>query len=100
MNINKIKDKKRILQGERSAFTLQSEKEEYDGGYTDIKWFKEGKEYICNMVRKRRNRKSKPKCEKFRPDKVAGGERERREKYLQQQQQLAREAEVLALSSS
>ena len=53
------------------------------------------------MVRKRRNRKSKPKCEKFRPDKVAGGERERREKYLQQQQQLATEAEeVLALSSS
>ena len=45
---HKLRERTRILQGERPTFGLQSEAEESDGGYSDIEGFREEKKYITN----------------------------------------------------
>ena len=89
---HKLRERTRILQGERPTFGLQSEAEESDGGYSDIEEFREEKKYITNKIRKRRNRQAKPKPEDFRPEEVERREREREIAHRLQQQQLADQA--------
>ena len=75
---HKLRDRTRILQGERPTFTLQSETEESDGGYSDIEGFQEEKQYIITKVRNRKNRQPQPKHKDFRPEE----EKEREERII------------------
>ena len=104
---HKLRDRTRILQGERATFELKSETEESDGGYSDIEGFKEERHFIISKVRKRKQRQPKPKLENFRPEEVERREKEREEQYRQQQRELQirvfsesefEDEEVLALS--
>ena len=52
---HKLRERERILQGERTTFNLQSEAEESDGGYSDVEGFVEEKEYITSKIRKKEN---------------------------------------------
>ena len=98
---HKLRERERILQGERTTFNLQSEAEESDGGYSDIEGFVEEKEYITSKIRKRRNRQPKPKPEDYIPEEIEKREREREAAHRLQQQQLAAQAaDILDISSS
>ena len=85
---HKLRDRTRILRGERATFELKSETEESDGGYSDTEGFKEERQFITSKVRKRKQRQPKPKPENFRPEEVERREREGEEHYRQQQQDL------------
>ena len=98
---HKLRDRTRILQGERATFELKSETEECDGGYSDIEGFEEDRQFITSKIRKRKQRQPKPKPEDFRPKEVERREREREENYRQQQQELQiRAQEILDLDQT
>ena len=98
---HKLRDRTRILQGERATFELKLETEESDGGYSDIEGFKEERQFITSKVRKRKQRQPKPKPENFRPEEVERRKREREEHYRQQQRELqVRAQEILDLDQT
>ena len=98
---HKLRERERILQGERPTFELQSEVEDSDGGYSDIEGFVEEKKYITDKIRKRRKRQLKPKPEDFLPEEKERREKEREEAHRLQQQQLEQQAvQVVDFSSS
>ena len=89
---HKLRERERILSGERVTFDLQSEAEGSDGRYSEIEGFIEEKEFITNKIRKRRKRQPKPKAADFIQDKYRKErKREKRENYIRQQEQIAEE---------
>ena len=88
---HKLRERERILTRERVTFDLQSEAEESDGGYSEIEGFVEEQEFITNKIRKRRKRQPKPKSADFNQENIERRERERRENYIRQQEQIAAE---------
>ena len=92
---NKLRERERILAGERVTFDIQSESEASDGGYSDIEGFAENQEFVVNKIRKRRKRQPKPKAEDFIQENIERRERERREQYIRQQEQIAAEVRQL-----
>ena len=92
---HKLRDRERILTGERVTFELQSEAEGSDGGSSDIEGFVEEQEFITNTIRKRKRRQPKPKPEDFIQENIERRERERRENYIRQQEEITREVGLL-----
>ena len=88
---HKLRERERILAAERLTFDIQSESEASDGGYSDIEGFVENQEFVTNKIRKRRKRQPKPKAEDFIQENIERRERERRENYIRQQEQIAEE---------
>ena len=82
---HKLRERERILAGERLTFDIQSESEASDGGYSEIEGFVENQEFVTNKIRKRRKRQLKPKAEDFIQENIERRERERREQYIRQQ---------------
>ena len=62
-----------------------------DGGYSEIEGFVENQEFVTNKIRKRKKRQPKPKAEDFNQENIERRERERRENYIRQQEQIAEE---------
>ena len=71
--------------------TYNQKLEGSDGGYSEIEGFVEEKEYITNKIRKMRKRQHKPKAADFIQENIERRERERRENYIRQQEQIAAE---------
>ena len=88
---HKLRERERILAGERVTFHLQSEAEGSDGGYSEIEGFIEKQEFITNKIRKRRKRQPKPKAADVIQENIERRKRERREDYIRQQEQIAEE---------
>ena len=88
---HKLRERERILAKERLTFDIQSEIEESDGGYSEIEGFVENQDFVTNKIRKRKKRQPKPKAEDFNQENIERRERERRENYIRQQEQLAEE---------
>ena len=78
---HKLRERERILAGERLTFDIQSDSSNSDGGYSDIEGFVEVQEFVTNKIRKRR-RQPKPKAEDFIQENIERRERERREQYI------------------
>ena len=85
----KLRTRNRILQGERVTFTVHSESEDSDGGYSEIEGFFEEQSFIQAKIRKRKVRQPKPNKEDFDRIAIERRERERRENYLRRQEQIA-----------
>ena len=66
-----------------------------DGGYSEIEGFAENQEFVVDKIRKRRKRQLKPKAEDFIQENIERRERERREQYIRQQEQIAAEVRQL-----
>ena len=88
---HKLRERERILAGQRLTFDIQSDSSDSDGGYFDIEGFVEDQEFVTNKIRKRRKRQSKPKAEDFIQENIERRERKRREQYIRQQEQIAEE---------
>ena len=97
---HKLRERERILQGERATFDLQPEAEDSDGGYSEIEGFLEEQEFITNKIRKRKNRQPKPRKEDFNQENIERRERERRENYIRQQEQIVAEVHQQQLNFS
>ena len=97
---HKLRERERILQGERATFDLQPEAEDSDGGYSEIEGFLEEQEFITNKIRKRKNRQPKPRKEDFNQENIEKRERERRENYIRQQEQIVADVQQLNFSGS
>ena len=88
---HRLRERERILTAERLTFDIHSETEYSDGGYSDLEGFVEEQEFVKNKIRKRRKRQSKPKAADFIQENIENRERERRENYIRQQEQIAEE---------
>ena len=88
---HKLRERERILAGERLTFDIQSDSSDSDGGYSEIEGFVENQEFVINKIRKRKKRQPKPKAEDFNQENIEKRERERRENYIRQQEQIAEE---------
>ena len=86
---HKLRERERILAGERLTFDIQSDSSNSDGGYSEIEGFVENQGFVTNKIRKGRKRQPKPKAENFNQENIERRERERRKNYIRQQEQIA-----------
>ena len=77
---HKLRERERILKGERPTFDLQPEEEDSDGGYSEIDEFFEEQSFITAKIRKRRNRQLKPRKEDYNKENIE--RREEREERI------------------